>query len=235
VLGTPPKGIGRVFHDRVYPQFLNNSSLASAENHGTAGGGIGIGAILPILSKKMEIDLQGLAGRGIGRFGPAGGPDVTVNSTGDLVPVKALQAVLGIETHPTPKFDFDFYVGDEYYGRAAYSINTGLFGSTTEGTYVIGYGAPQFINNGCTENATASPLLCMSSSQTRNVWTAQPVFWYRLYRGSRGTLQIGASYAYTYRRTWDGVLTNENSDNIPSYRPLAIENIVMTSFRYYLP
>jgi len=58
--------------------------------------------------------------------------------------------------------------------------------------------------------------------------------WYRLYRGNRGTLQLGASYAYN-RRTWDGILTNSNSGNTPSFRPLAIENIVMTSFRYSLP
>jgi hypothetical protein len=172
---------------------------------------------------------QECLGLGIhGRFGPAGGPDVTVNLKGDLVPIKALQAIVGTEKNLTPSFDFNFYAGDEYYGRGTFSTNTGLFGSTAPGTNIIGYGAPQFINNGRTENATGTPLLCMSSTQNRNVWTAQPQMWYRLYRGNRGTLQLGASYAYTYRRTWDGLFTNSNSGNIPSFRPLAIENIVMT-------
>jgi len=229
------KAIGRVFHDRVYPEYLNGSNLSGANNRSTEGGGFGVGAILPVLSHKMDVNLQAIAGKGIGRFGPAGGPDVTVNPKVDLVPVEALQAIVGLETHPTPRFDFNFYVGDEYYGRAMYSTNTGLFGSTTPGTNIIGYGAPQFINNGCTENTTATPPLCMSSSQNRNIWTAQPQMWYRLYRGNRGTFQLGASYAYTYRRTWDGLLSNSNSGNIPSFRPLAIENVVMTSFRYTLP
>jgi TolA-binding protein len=229
------KAIGRVFHDRVYPQFLNGSSLSGANNRSTEGGGFGVGAILPVLAKKMDVNLQAIAGKGIGRFGPAGGPDVTVNPKGDLVPVKALQAIVGVETHLTPRFDLNFYLGDEYYGRATYSTNTGLFGSTTPGVSVIGYGAPQFVDDACTENSTAIPSLCMSSSQNRNVWTAQPQLWYRLYRGNRGTLQLGASYAYTYRRTWDGLFSNSNSGNIPSFRPLAIENVVMTAFRYTLP
>lgn len=170
-----------------------------------------------------------------GDLAPPAGRMLPLTSRADLVPIKALQTIVGIETHLTPRFDFNFYAGDEYYGRGTFSTNTGLFGSTTPGTNIIGYGAPQFINNGCTENATGTPLLCMSATQNRNVWTAQPQMWYRLYRGNRGTLQLGASYAYTYRRTWDGLFTNSNSGNIPSFRPLAIENIVMTSFRYSLP
>jgi hypothetical protein len=59
--------------------------------------------------------------------------------------------------------------------------------------------------------------------------------WYRVYRGPMGRLQFGASYAYTYRRTWDGTSSNANTDGIAPSRPLAIENIVMTAFRYYLP
>jgi hypothetical protein len=189
---------------------------------------------MPVVAKKVDIAVQALAGKGIGRFGTTGGPDVTVNTKGDLIPVKGLQAILGIETHLTPKFDFNFYAGDEYYGRTTYSTQTGLFGSTNVGTYIIGYGAPQFIDSGCVE--TTGNTTCMSSAQNRNVWTLQPSMWYRLYRGKVGTVQLGASYSYTYRRTWDGVNSNAN---IPSsllpVRPFAIENIVMTSFRYYLP
>jgi hypothetical protein len=52
----------------------------------------------------------------------------------------------------------------------------------------------------------------------------KPGFWYRLYKDSVGTMALGMSYYYTVRDTWVG------PDNL---QPKGIENIVMTSFRYY--
>lgn len=63
-------------------------------------------------------------------------------------------------------------------------------------------------------------------AQTRSLWQVQPAFWYRFYKGSAGTIAMGMSYSYTYRSTWAG---------LDSLQPKGIENIVMTSFRYYLP
>jgi len=233
------KAIGRFFRDRVYPNYgYSSTNLGLGNNRVTEGGGIGIGAIMPVVAKKMDVEVQALAGKGIGRFGTTGGPDVTVNTKGDLVPIKGLQAIVGIETHPTPKFDFNFYAGDEYYERTTYSTAKGLFAYPTGGTFYIGYGAPQFLDLGCTEASSTTNLstTCMTSSQNRNVWTAQPSMWYRIYKGKEGALQLGASYSYTYRRTWDGVnTTSSTTSSINTVRPLAIENIVMTSFRYYLP
>ena len=148
------------------------------------------------------------------------------------MPIKALQAVAGIETHLTPKLDINLYGGDEYYGRTTYRT-AALFGKT--GTAIEGFGAPQFLNGGCNTDALtlglANALPCQSSTQNRNVWTIQPQVWYRLFRGKEGTVLFGASYAYTYRRTWSGVGATAGS----TVRPLAIENTVMTAFRYYLP
>lgn len=235
------KVISRFFRDRVYPNINATGTpaptaaqlTAGANNKVTEGGAIGFGAILPIIPKKLDIAVQGLGGKGIGRFGTTGGPDVTVRPDGSLVPIKALQAIVGIETHPTPKFDFNVYGGTEYYGRTTYSA-TSLFGKT--GNAILGYGAKSFLDGGCNTEATTlgvtGALACQSSAQNRNVWTVQPQIWYRLYRGKEGTLQFGASYAYTYRRTWDGVTSATNNTVV---RPLAIENTVMTAFRYYLP
>ena len=47
-----------------------------------------------------------------------------------------------------------------------------------------------------------------------------------MYKGPAGTLQLGMSYSYTYKNTWGAASS-------PS--PKAIENMVMTSFRYILP
>src|SRR5208337_1854792 len=86
-------------------------NTAGAENKTTEGGGFGSRASMPVVKNKVDVDFQGLAGAGIGRFGTASGPDVTYNPRGAPVPVKAVQTVLGIETHPTPKFDVNIYGG----------------------------------------------------------------------------------------------------------------------------
>ena len=53
-----------------------------------------------------------------------------------------------------------------------------------------------------------------------------------VYGGKQGTEQFGASYSYTQRQTWSGVTSATSNSPV---NPLAIENMVMTSFRYYLP
>jgi hypothetical protein len=50
-------------------------------------------------------------------------------------------------------------------------------------------------------------------------------FWYRFYNGPKGKLQFGTQYSYVTRNTWSGV----GGD------PHGIENMFLTSFRYYLP
>jgi hypothetical protein len=234
------KAVGRFFRDRVYPNINATGTpaptaaalTAGANNKVTEGGGLGFGAILPVVPRKLDVIVQGLGGKGIGRYGVTGGPDVTVRTDGSLVPIKALQTVIGFEAHPTQKLDIDIYGGDEYYGRTTYTASS-LFGKA--GNAILGYGAPQFVDSGCNTEAStigvANALPCQSSAQNRNVWTIQPALWYRLFRGREGTVQFGASYSYTYRRTWDGVGATAGG----IVRPLAIENIVMTSFRYYLP
>lgn len=231
------KVISRFFRDRVYPNFGVGSSTAGADSKVTEGGGLGIGMILPVVKNKVDFVAQGLGGKGIGRFGTTGGPDVTIRPDGSLEPIKALQAITGIETHPTPKFDFYIYGGDEYYGRTAYRSATPLFGAATTATnvpVVVGYGSPFFSNSGCQfEGGSAC------AGNNRSVWAIQPSAWYRLYQGKEGSVQFGASYAYIYRQTWSG-LNVVNGTNVltsgPTFiQPKSIENIVMTSFRYYFP
>ena len=195
------KAVGRFFRDRI------NSS-----NNYTAGGGFGIAAILPA-QKKLDLVFQGLAGSGIGRYGAGAGSDVTLRPDGSIVPIRAFQILGGTEFHPAPKLDFYAYFGDEYWDRAAYVDSTGNG---------VGYGSPLNDNSGCqTEVPNSSPC----QAQNRNLWQAQPGFWYRFYKGSSGTIQLGMSYSYTHRSTWVGT----------GVEPNGIENMVITSFRYYLP
>ena len=197
------KALGRFFRDR----------FNGGNNHSGAGGA-GIGVILPA-TKKLDVILQGLAGDGIGRYASGLGPDVTLRPDATIVPIRTLQTMAGLEWHPTPRWDWYVYGGDEYYSRMSYSNATGQ---------PVGYGSPLNNNSGCQLESPAPTQPCQA--QTRSLWQLQSGFWYRFYKGSAGTVGMGMSYSYTDRSTWVG---------LDSVQPKGIENIVMTSFRYYLP
>ena len=236
--------LGRFFRDRVYPSTAINppatttTPAGTGHNQVTEGGGIGFGAVLPIVPKKVDVVLHALGGKGIGRYGSAAGPDVTVNDNFELVPLKGLQLYAGIEVHPNPKLDVYVYGGDEYYGKASYAIDQTLAGVTN--SYVIGYGDQSFLNGGCNTEfpssgttAVTAPTACQSATQNRNLWEVTPGFWYRFYKGKAGSVQLGVQYAYNYRRVWTGSISGPGSPLVKS--PVGIENTVMTAFRYYLP
>ena len=63
------------------------------------------------------------------------------------------------------------------------------------------------------------------NGDTRVIMEGTIGFWYRFYKGPKGTLQWGPQYSYIDRNTWAGVGGNPN----------ATENMFFTSFRYYLP
>ncbi len=197
------KTIGRFFRDRF-----------NGSNNYTAAGGAGIGMILPA-TKKLDVIVEGLAGNGIGRYASGLGPDVTLRPDASIVPLRTLQTMAGLEWHPTSRWDWYLYGGDEYYSRASYINAAGQ---------PVGYGSPLNNNSGCQVESPTATQPCQA--QTRSLWQLQPGFWYRFYRGPAGTIAMGMSYSYTYRSTWSG---------LDSLQPKAIENIVMTSFRYYLP
>jgi hypothetical protein len=150
------KAVGRFFRDRI-----------AGNNDIQGGGGAGFGAILPA-TKKVDVIFEGLAGRGIGRYGAGIGPDVTLRPTGSIVPVEDFQTMAGIETHPSPKLDLYIYGGDEYYGRSAY-VNASGKG--------VGYGSPLNDVSGCTVESPTSTQACQA--QTRTLWQIQPGYWFR--------------------------------------------------------
>jgi hypothetical protein len=56
-------------------------------------------------------------------------------------------------------------------------------------------------------------------------------FWYRFYSGPRGSLRFGTQYSYVDRQTWSGAGFSKGT----SLTPVGLDNMVFTSFRYYLP
>src|SRR4029453_16208407 len=59
---------------------------------------------MPFAGKRLEVSLEGLAGQGIGRYGTAGFPDVTLDPiTGEMRPLRLARLMGGIVyNHPTP-------------------------------------------------------------------------------------------------------------------------------------
>jgi hypothetical protein len=235
-------------------------SAARAYNSSTTAGGVGFHASAPI--KKFDVGLSGAYGDGTGRYYSAQLADSTMRPDGTISMLHNASWLGSLEWHLTPKIDLYGYVGGEYAGRAAYTGYTSVAGSTasipvtlsSEGGISIiypetqttwktsttgfgGYGSPYANNSGCsTENApggTSAPSgggTC--AGDTRYISEATIGFWHKIYQGEKGRVQWGIQYSYFYRNTWSG---KNGLAGTVSVSPHAVDNMVWTSFRYYLP
>jgi len=232
------------FRDRIFPGELQATPTASgAYNNSSKGGGAGANARVAI-AKHLDAGLHFFGGDGVGRYGTSQISDVTVRPDGVLAPIRSYQALSTLEYHAR-RFDVYFNFGGEYGGRTA-------FGDT------VGYGASGFKNSGCSTEtlpastttsvttssgstakipnggATGSPLsngfdpgsLLNCTGDTRAIFEGTLGFWYRFYNGPKGRIQWGPQYSYISRNAWSG------ADGLAGK---ATENMVLTSFRYYLP
>lgn len=208
------KAIGRFFRD--YVDATNTTSgavLGSPHGNITVGGGLGMGAILPVVPHKVDVILEGLVGEGIGRYGAGANADVMLRQDGSIVPLKSMHLMAGVEAHPIPKLDVFVYGGDEYYKQSLYRTNTGA---------LAGYGTPTANNTQCNLNYIVSGTC---TAYNKNLWEGTVGFNYRFYRGPYGTFQYGAQVEYFYRDTWSGV----------GGAPKGLDTVVFNSFRFILP
>jgi hypothetical protein len=110
--------------------------------------------------------------------------------------------------------------------------------ATTIATNGIGgYGSPYANNTGCSTEtsptATGAPGAGGTcAGDTRYISEATLGFWHRIYQGEKGRVQWGLQYSYFYRDGWSG---SNGLTGKTSFSPHAVDNMVWTSFRYYLP
>src|ERR1700722_899273 len=230
-------GLADRFSDRVFPcaevsatevcgGAAGIATAAGAYNASKEGGGFGASARFNI-AKRVVIGVKGFGGSGVGRYGPAGLPDASVNGDGTLHLVKNLMGLSTLEIHLTKKLDFVGYGGVEYAGRAASFDPLAKAGAGA----VVGYGAPEFNNAGCYTEVTpgsggfAPGTLANCTADTRAVVEGTSGLWYKFYSGPKGSFRFGADYAYVTRNAWSGA----------GGQPHGIDNMIFTSFRYYLP
>jgi hypothetical protein len=232
-------GIGSRFRDRVYPCVETNpdpicgginKNPAGAYNSSVNGGGIGANARFTV-AKHFDFALHALEGRGIGRYGTGGLPDATVNPDGTLAPLRSYQGLATLEFH-YPRFDIYMNGGEEYVKRR-YAFDP------LNGGAVVGYGAPSQSTAGCYSETVPGAgtgfgfgaLSC--SADTQNLIEGTVGFWIKVHQGPHGRLQFGPQYSYVARDAWAGTLSA--GPPAVSSAPHGIDNMFLTSFRYYLP
>jgi len=182
----------------------------AGSNEDVQGGGFGGGAVLSVIPKVLDLQVSGLIGYGMGRYGSAQLPDATFSPTGEIKPLHQYMALAGANWHPLPELQLYLFAGrEESYGK----VMTGPTG------LAFGYGDPAYVNLGCFTEG--SPLTCNGNSRYIQQITAG--FWHFPYQGDFGHIQWGVQYSYTERKAFGGV----------GGAPKGDDNMVFTSFRYY--
>jgi len=214
-------GILSRFRDRIYPDATAATpSVAGAHNDSRSGGGIGANARISF-AKRFDLGTHFLGGRGVGRYGTSSIADSTVRPDGTLAMLTSYQALGTFEVH-TKMWDWYFNAGAEYAGRDSYLNAAGK---------PVGYGSPLFSNVGCTTETLPGPggfapgAVANCNADTRDVIEGTFGFWFKPYSGEKGRIQFGPQYSYIVRNSWNGI----------GGAPGTSQNMLMTSFRYYIP
>jgi Skp family chaperone for outer membrane proteins len=237
-------GIQRTFRDRIYPNLTCSTagtpavttctgSTAGAWNDTQIGAGIGGGFRGDIVPKVVTIGLKGLWGQGIGRYGDSTIADVTIRPDGQLSPIHGFSALSTVELNPNPKLNIYFNYGGDYLDRD-YVLNAA-------GTQV-GYGNRSAAMSSCDVepnpgnggvNQASAPTgaggSCAGNNKDVQEFTAG--YWFYFFNNPHGRLRQGIQYSYIRRDLWSGATSTAN----PGAGAYGDDNMVFTSFRYYLP
>ncbi len=231
-------GIARVFRNRIYPNESGQTGKAvsttvaagaGAYNDKTVGGAIGGTLRMHAVANKLDVGIKGMYGDGTSRYGDSQLADLTLRPDAQFALLHNFSTLGFLEAHVTPRLDLNLYYGGDYDGRRYFSDGTG-----TEG-----YGSTLLATSGCaTEPAPGST----SGSGTVNGFSPSSVgscavnnkdvqegtvsVWYDFYKGPMGRLRSGVQYSYIVRNTWSG---------LNGLAPKAVDDMVETTFRYYLP
>lgn len=201
-------GIYRSFYDRINIASTNALGVpAGIHNANISGGGFGGSITWQAIPHLLDLQITGMNGQGIGRYGTGQLPDVTFQPSGELKPLTETTALLGATLHASPFFDIYGYAGQEAENAKYYNV----------GTIHLGLGNPAYNLAGCfTEGGSCSPNL--RSEDQANVG-----FWWKAYQGGYGSFRFGMQYSYTHLIAFAGT----------GGKPTTDENMVFTSLRYY--
>jgi hypothetical protein len=176
----------------------------------SGGGGGGSIAVYDVVPHHLDLQASVMAGNGIGRYGSAQLSDVTARPDGTLVGLPETMWLAGGTFHANKDLDFYAFAGQEQESGKIYSITA---------TSAVGYGTlPGSNNAGCdVEGGSCSAL-------TKSIDQYTGGLWWKFYQGSFGRAQWGIQYSYTERKAFADAV---------GIAPIAKENMVFTSFRFY--
>ena len=193
-------GVGRDFYSRY-----------NGQNKDVIGGGGGGSVLIGVIPKMLDVQFSGAVGAGLGRYGTAQLPDITVGANGQAKPLSESLLLAGATLHATPMLDFYAYAGLEQVDRASQG---------TVGGVNYGYGNPSNSNAGC--DIEGSSATCTGNNRSVRQITAGA--WDTVYSGAFGQLRGGLQYSFTQRTAFSA---------LQGGAPKSSENTVLTSIRYY--
>jgi hypothetical protein len=202
-------GLYRDFYARV-------DDSGAYGNESTSGGGVGGGFVVGVIPGWLDLQASGLWGRGIGRYGSAQLPDVTVAPDGTLHPINEWEALVGGTLHIGKQLDIYVYAGEER--EQAMPLNS------VSPLVFSGVGNVEYANGGCDTEGSST---CVGN--THYVGQVTAGFWHRPYVSTWGKFQWGIQYSYTERAGFTGQGPTAGT----FLTPLTHENMVFTSFRFY--
>ena len=236
-------GVGRFFRDRIYPNNTTTTTTTGgvttttvtpngvgAYNDKTVGGGVGGSFLLPV-TKRFDVGLEGLWGQGVGRYGASQIGDLTLRPNAQLALLHGFSTLAKLEYHATPRLDVYAYAsGDEQFRR--------YFFTNAAHTAAEGYGSYLANQSGCfTEpGPSATPTAGFSpgaqsncTANNRAVEEGTLGYWYDFYKGDKGRFRQSIQYSYIDKLTWSG------TKSPTGHAPRGNDNVIETSFRYYIP
>jgi hypothetical protein len=197
---------GRTIHVEGYGlgRAFTAATLAGVEQN-VYTGGVGGGAVGPIIPGLLDFHASFLTGKGVGRYETSQMPDVTFNSAGVIKPIQETDFMVGAVLHPTKTLDIYSYAGAAHENRTSYP-----------GGYGYGYTHATSLAGCFTEGGSCS-------AATELLEQVNLGFWKRVYQGSFGRAQVGMEYDYTERHAFAG----------SNGAPIANDSELDVSFRYY--
>lgn len=184
------------------------TARTAGANRTTTGYGFGGAATMPIVPSFVELQLSGLYGYGIGRYGSGQLTDIAFKSDSkNLVAIPEAQGLVGLISHPWTGNDLYIYGGWEHADRAGASSTSG-------------YGWSGLDVSGCAIEGSSNKC----QAETRDLRQITAGFWQDVYKGSFGRFTVGLQGGEIWRDAFSGTGGKTPRTNI---------GILMTSVRYY--
>ena len=203
-------GIFRDYYDRANVTTAANllALPVGPANKDTKGGGVGGGVTWTVVPKLLDLQVSGLIGDGVGRYGSGQLPDAVVGANGALKPIAEGMFLAGGTLHATPSLDIY-----GFYGEEKERSNVDLISGKS-----YGYGSPTATLAACAvEGGTCAPDIHMETQITAGLWD-------KVYQGKFGQIRVGLQYSYTELTAFQGATGGAPKTN---------DNMFFTSFRYY--